>query len=174
MTEKKVNWVLVVAAAVVVGLVLLCGVALVLALGLVSFSSRTAAPQASVYGSNGEQVYMTATSQRGTPIEYDLPTGGMMRTGLTCASCHGPDARGGRERMMMRTFVAPDIRFQTLATPRKNDQGEDEPIFTEATVKRAITEGVDPDGKDLEWPMPRWSMSAADLDDLVQYLKTLK
>jgi len=151
----------VIGAVVVVGVILLSCVALALALGLVAFSPRT-------------PIYMTETSQRGTSIEYDLPTGGMMRTGLTCASCHGPDGRGGRQRMMMRTFDAPDIRFQTLSTPRKNDQGEDEPIFTEATVKRAITEGVDPDGKDLEWPMPRWSMSAADLDDLVQYLKTLK
>lgn len=170
MGEKKVNWVLVVAAAVVVGLVLLACVAL--ALGLVSFGSRTAAPKASVYGSNGAQIYFTATSQRGTAIDYTLQTD-MMRQGLTCASCHGPDARGGREYMMMRTFVAPDIRFQMLTTPRKNDQGEDEPIFTEATIKSAITAGVDPDGQDLEWPMPRWSMSDADLSDLLSYLKSL-
>jgi len=163
----------VIGAVVVVGVILLSCVALALALGLVAFSPRTPTPRGSPYGSNGEQIYMTETSQRGTSIEYDLPTGGMMRTGLTCASCHGPDGRGGRQRMMMRTFDAPDIRFQTLSTPRKNDQGEDEPIFTEATVKRAITEGVDPDGKDLEWPMPRWSMSAADLDDLLSYLKSL-
>jgi mono/diheme cytochrome c family protein len=155
-------------------MILLCCVALALALGLAAFSPRTSTPRGSPYGSNGEQIYMTATSQRGTSIAYDLPTGGMMRTGLTCASCHGPDGRGGGQRMMMRTFVAPGIRFLTLATPRKNDQGEDERIFTEATVKRAITEGVDPDGRDLKWPMPRWSMSDADLDDLVQYLKTLK
>ncbi len=50
----------------------------------------------------------------------------------------------------------------------------DRPASTDATIKRAITQGVDPAGESLDWTMPRWQMSAQDLNDLLAYLKTLK
>lgn len=49
---------------------------------------------------------------------------------------------------------------------------EDEP-HSEETFKRAIAEGVEPNGEHLDWPQPRWSMSKEDLDDLIAFLKTL-
>jgi len=45
--------------------------------------------------------------------------------------------------------------------------------YTDETIKQAITEGVEPDGEPLDWPMPRWSMSDEDLNDLIEFLKTL-
>jgi len=54
-------------------------------------------------------------------------------------------------------------------------EGEEEhPPYTDETIKRAITQGVDPAGEPLEWPMPRWSMSDEDLEDLLDYLKSLE
>jgi hypothetical protein len=41
-------------------------------------------------------------------------------------------------------------------------------------VKQAITEGINPAGEPLDEEMPRWSMSQDDLDDLIDFLKTLK
>jgi mono/diheme cytochrome c family protein len=64
--------------------------------------------------------------------------GGMM----TCASCHGSDGRGGRVRMMMRVFEAPDIRYQTLTSEEHGGEGEEgaehehEP-YTDEDIKRA-------------------------------------
>lgn len=68
-----------------------------------------------VFTSNGERIYFTATSDYGTDITYtDGPSssGWMMMGGqLTCASCHGPDGRGGVHGMgMMQVMEAPDIR----------------------------------------------------------------
>jgi len=163
----------VIIAAVIVGAILVvCIGALWWALGL---GSGTRLIGRSVYRSNGEQIYFTATSQRGTRITSDIGIGGMMRRGgTTCAGCHGANGLGGRGRMMMSTFEAPDIRYSTLTAESHGDEDEHahEP-WTEETIKRAITEGIEPDGEALEWPMPRWSMSDEDLDDLLEFLKAL-
>ena len=76
--------------------------------------------------------------------------------------------------MMMQVIEVPDIRYETLTSEAhgEHSEGEHEP-YDEAAIKRAITEGVAPDGEKLDWPMPRWSMSDQDLDDLVAFLRTL-
>jgi len=164
------RWGLVIVVVAVIVVALLCCVALAGALGLWVWSSRPA----SGYSTNGEQIFVIATSQRGTSITSEGGGGTVMMGGrLACVNCHGADGRGGQRRMMMRSFEAPDIRYRTLTAPRVNEKGEAEPIFDDATIKQAITRGVDPDGAALAWPMPRWSMSAADLDDLLNYLKAL-
>jgi hypothetical protein len=119
------------------------------------------------FSSNGEQIYFTATSDRGTDITYTAgpsSQGWMMMNGrLTCASCHGPDGRGGTHSMgMMQTMDAKDIRWSTL---------QDE--FDDEKFKAAVEEGQDPDGSQLSPDMPRWKMSDEDLSDLIDYLKTL-
>ena len=174
MNEKRMPWWLIVGGGALVGLLLVACLALVL---------RFTGPRVGgSYRSNGEQIYFTATSQRGTPITSDISMG-MMGGGMqTCASCHGPAGRGRRGRVMMRAFEAPDIRYQTLTAEEHGEEGEEEadkehPMehepFTDETIKQAITEGVEPDGESLEWPMPRWTMSDEDLDDLLEFLKTL-
>jgi len=120
-----------------------------------------------VFSTNGERIYFTATSDRGTAITY---TGGpgssgwMMGGGqLTCASCHGPGGKGGVHAMgMMQTMDAKDIRWSTL----QND------CYVQK-FKLALTESKDPDGSQLNSDMPRWNMSDEDLADLITYLKTL-
>ena len=119
---------------------------------------------------NGRQIYFTATSQRGTPITSDLQVGMMGSGTAACVTCHGPDARGGPVNFMMYSFDAPDIRFKTLSSQA---MAEDHPPYTVATLERAITQGVDPAGNPLQAPMPHWSMSQADLNDLIAYLKSL-
>lgn len=170
MTEKKILWWVVVGGGIVVGLLL------VACLGLVVW--RLARPgglattASTRYRSNGEQIYFTATSQRGRPIISDMGMGMMGGRMMTCASCHGPDGRGRRIRMMMRVFEAPDIRYRTLTTEEHGEEMEHEP-YTDEDVKRAITQGIEPNGEPLDWPMPRWTMDDEDLDDLLEFLKTL-
>jgi hypothetical protein len=45
---------------------------------------------------------------------------------------------------------------------------------TDETLIRAITEGVNPRGKQLDALMPRWTMSDEDLVEPLEHLKTLK
>lgn len=132
------------------------------------------------FDSNGERIYFTGTSSSGNAIRAEMP--GMHRMsggGMACADCHGSNGRGGTVRMMMGSYQAPDIRYETLtAEQHEHDEGEggheEHPPYTDETIKRAITEGVDPAGEPLEFPMPRWQMSESDLSDLLDYLKTLE
>ncbi len=130
------------------------------------------------YGSNGERIYFTATSSSGQSITYSGSIR-MMHT-IACANCHGPDGKGGRVNMMMWSFNVPDITWDKLTQEEHHEQDadmdehEEHPPYTEETVKRAITRGVDPAGEPLDDEMPRWRMSGQDLDDLVEFIKTLK
>jgi hypothetical protein len=119
------------------------------------------------FGSNGERIYYTATSERGTAITYSggpASSGWMMMGGrLACASCHGTDGRGGEHTMgMMQSMDAADIRWSAL-------EGE----FDAEKFRLAVTKGEDPDGTQLDTDMPRWNIGEDDLADLIAYLKTL-
>jgi hypothetical protein len=119
------------------------------------------------FGSNGERIYFTSTSERGGTITpMNGPTSNNWRMGsgqMACASCHGPAGRGGTHTMgMMRAMNAKDIRWSTL-------QGE----FDAEKFRLAVTQGQDPDGTQLSTDMPRWNLGEADLADLITYLKTL-
>jgi len=110
-----------------------------------------------------------------------------MQGGMTCANCHGPDGKGNRY-LAMGQVVTPDIRYSTLAGLEEEDHAEGEDAdadhseeeaehghipYDEASIKQAITQGIEPDGEPLNTFMPRWSMSDQNLDDLVEFLKTL-
>ncbi|MFB0545474.1 MAG: cytochrome c [Anaerolineae bacterium] len=173
MNEKKMPWLLVVGGGVLVGLLLVACSGLTLWRLVRPWSLDTAVPTA--FRSNGEQIYFTATSQRRKPIVSDAGMGMMGAGMMTCANCHGPDGRGRRGWMMMRVFEAPDIRYESLISGEHGEgHGEEEAVpYNDEDIKRAITEGVEPDGERLDWPMPRWSMTDEDLDDLLEFLKTL-
>ena len=130
------------------------------------------------FASNGERIYYTGTSAKTGPIPR---TGGPMwvsHAGVGCVACHGVEGRGGVP-VMMGTAVPEDIRYPTLTTAEHREAGEkkaemEHPPYTDATIKRAITQGVDPANKPLDWTMPRWQLADEDWTDLLAYLKTLR
>ena len=122
------------------------------------------------FSSNGQRIYSTATSESGEPItHYGGPGMMMMPVALACINCHGPQGHGGRIAVMMQTIDIPNITWPDLTAHEM-----DHPPFTEETLKQAITQGIDPAGNPLDYPMPRWQMSEEDLNDLVGFIKTLK
>jgi mono/diheme cytochrome c family protein len=108
-------------------------------------------------------------------------TGGMMMgTYLTCASCHGPEARGGIHQMHMQVMDAPDIRYIALSSEADEhaeegeDQHEDEHAgYDLEDFRLAVIEGRHPTGAPLSSDMPRWRISDTDLADLFAYLKAI-
>jgi hypothetical protein len=83
----------------------------------------------------------------------------------------------------MTVIDAPDIRWSTLIEAGHGEDGDEEgdhteegeetehPPYTEETFKRAVTQGVEPDGEPLDEAMPRWNMSDQDLEDLIAFLE---
>jgi cytochrome c oxidase subunit 2 len=100
------------------------------------------------FASNGEQIYYTGVSRKNGPL---LRTGGPMwvqHGGVGCVACHGVHGRGGVP-VMMGTALPEDIRYTTLTAADAHEKGEkkdemDHPPFTDATIKQAVTQGVDP------------------------------
>lgn len=173
--STQARWVLVVGAGIVVGLILLaCVVIFIGGLGM----RQVVGPVGVLPGqfdSNGERIYFTATSNSGQPITAEMAGMRMQHQGMmTCATCHGPEGRGGTVTLMMGTFEVPDIRYSTLTEGEHDDAHAEHPPYTDELIKRAITQGLDPAGEPLDWPMPRWRMSEGDLNDLLDFLKTLE
>lgn len=114
------------------------------------------------FDTNGEQIYFTGISRRGSvsfsggPIWFRMHGGG-------CVNCHGVDGKGGRIVTMMGSFTAHDIRYKALLK-----EG-----FSNKLIKRTITKGEDPEGDNIDPNMPLWNMSDEDLNDVIEYLKSL-
>lgn len=126
----------------------------------------------SSYSSNGEQIFLTGVDEDGNVLTARSTSGrfghmfSMMRP-VACVHCHGVDAKGGFT--LPDGTVSADIRWDSLTKPNK---GEEEETFDEASFKKAVKEGVEPNGDRLSYYMPRWEISNTDLDALISYLKT--
>ncbi|MFQ5846514.1 MAG: c-type cytochrome [Candidatus Methylomirabilales bacterium] len=134
-------------------------------------------PLKTQYTSNGERIYYTGVSERTGPIRFRGGPMWLAMHGGGCVSCHRVDGRGGIPAMT-GTAIPPDIRYAVLteeeAHRHRQEEEERHPPYTDTLIKRAITEGLNPAGKSLDWTMPRWQMTEEDLDDLIAYLKTLR
>jgi cytochrome c oxidase subunit 2 len=45
--------------------------------------------------------------------------------------------------------------------------------YSEGTIRLGITKGIDPAGEPLDEEIPRWNISQQDMDNLIEYLKTI-
>ena len=92
-------------------------------------------------------------------------------SGFACVQCHREDGAGGREGGVSTS----DIRFRRLtqAYPGTRASDRQHPAYDEASLARAIREGVDPAGNPLDPVMPRYRFSERDMAALIDYLKRL-
>lgn len=168
--NSRIGWVVVIVAAVLVGLALVCCIALGFG-GYLVTRPGAEGTQPQEYVSNGQMIYFTGRNQQDQRIPFDGAPMWLYTHGGSCASCHGADGRGGAP-VMMGTEIPADIRYGHLIE-EENEEGEEHPPYTDELIKRAITLGLNPAGEPLDPTMPRWRMSDQDLDDVIQYLKTL-
>jgi len=71
--------------------------------------------------------------------------------------------------------MAPNIRYDSLVKEEHSHGGKGEihPKYTDELIKRAVTRGINAEGKTLDPVMPRWKLSDEDFMDLLAYLKQL-
>jgi len=102
-----------------------------------------------------------------------------------CARCHGRSGLGKVEG----SFVIPPITGRKLLRPGVRVIGEadlhgdpmhhlpptprDRKAYDDAALARAIRDGVDPDGRVLDYLMPRFDIDEASMQALLGYLKRL-
>jgi len=79
----------------------------------------------------------------------------------SCELCHRADGSGGRR--FADGAVSADLRHEALVVQQKHP-------YDLALLERAISTGVDNEGKPLDKVMPHWRLSKRDLNDVAQYV----
>ena len=153
-------------------------------LGLSSVAGWTAEPSASA--DPGESIYLHGVLGSGAPLVGARGgASGLDAKGAdaACVNCHQRSGLGSFEGYNEALTIPP---ITGLYLFHARGATSDEPIlpyvewehgnrdpYTEATLARAIREGVDSQGRPLHYVMPRYALSDADMAALIDYLKKL-
>jgi len=121
---------------------------------------------------NGANLYYYGINLWGQRVPISGGPHWLYMHGGGCVRCHGPNGQGGFVPMMCNV-TAPAITYQAL-TESEHEHGdgheEEHEAYTIQTIQIAIEQGIDPEGEQLNWCMPRWRLSAIDFRDLIAYL----
>jgi len=121
---------------------------------------------------NGSSIYYYGVNRWGQRIPFAGGPRWMYMRGGGCLQCHGPYGQGGIVPMMCNVMT-PAITYQALTEAEPEKAGEKAPAYTIRTIQEAIEQGVDEEGKPLDWCMPRWGLSPIDFRDLLAFLYDL-
>lgn len=147
--------------------------ALTLAAWLISHATVAAnqATELTVQEKRGKQIYLKGEGGAGDitaalgASDLELPA-----TSFSCSNCHGLRGEGTREGGLQ----PPAVTWAALTAPANSPlSGRKRPAYNEATLARAISEGLDPLGNRLHPGMPHYKMSASQMSDLIAYLKKI-
>ncbi|MBN2432017.1 MAG: ABC transporter substrate-binding protein [Acidobacteria bacterium] len=134
----------------------------------------------------GQRMYRQGILPSGRPmqalVQGDIPVDGTM---FSCISCHLRSGLGATEGSIISLPVNGAELFQPLARgqevlklspeqqPRQLSSTQLRPAYTEATLARAIRDGVDAGGRSLDRVMPRYKIDDRDMAVLIHYLRHL-
>ncbi|MEW5881623.1 MAG: cytochrome c [Pseudomonadota bacterium] len=95
-----------------------------------------------------------------------------------CVACHRRSGLGSAEANVLVPPIAGHLLFNPLAPQTGQrlpwpSRDRTRPAYDEATLARALAEGVAPDGVALAAPMPRYAFTAQEVAALAAYLRTL-
>lgn len=119
----------------------------------------------------GKEIYLRGTSPSGNAITAWMGELAVPATNLNCSGCHGMRGEGKTES----GITAGNLTWPNLTKPygHTHPTGRRHGPFNESSIIRAVVNGVDSNGNDLLIAMPRYKLSAADMADLIAYLKRI-
>jgi mono/diheme cytochrome c family protein len=129
-----------------------------------------------------QQAMPPAKGQPAPPAGNKLAYGGYIVNALAhCFECHsGPDANGAPDPVHLLgsggalITLAPGMTVRAANITQDPETGIGK--WSDADIKKALTEGVRPDGRHLSPPMPFpffKNMTSEDLDAVIAYLRTV-
>jgi len=121
----------------------------------------------------GKQIYLHGSLPNRPAITATLGEDAdpIPASAFPCVNCHGRDGKGKPEG----GIIPSDIRWSTLTKPYELElaSGRKRGPYTERSLKRAISMGIDSYNNKLNAGMPHFQMSQNDAADLIAYLKVL-
>src|SRR5579862_2982788 len=131
---------------------------------------------------DGESIYRRGVLASGAALEGTRPRGGVGLKGVpaACVNCHRRSGLGATEGVVTIPPITGEYLFHARgATAQEpvlhyveNMHGNRDP-YTDATLARAIREGLDSQGRPLNDLMPRFALADEDMAALIEYLKAL-
>ena len=121
---------------------------------------------------SGRRIYLEGRTASG---EVTANRAGSMQiegAAAACVNCHRRSTLGGAEG---RSYVPP-IDAQALFSAKAPGTGAaaagiGRAAYTETTLHRALGEGIDPSGRQLDYLMPRYALDAEQVRSLMAYLR---
>ena len=130
----------------------------------------------------GASIYLRGVLGSGAPLQGEHQGGDVVRTGAdaACVSCHQRSGLGSLEGRVSTPPITGEYLFHSRAQDPAEPalpyveslHGNRDP-YTEATLARAIREGIDSQGRPLGYLMPRFALGDEDMAALIDYLKRL-
>jgi hypothetical protein len=133
-----------------------------------AYALAIAAALAAADPTAGERLYRTGVGAAGQPAPAVLQ--GDIRSDsstLSCASCHLGSGFGSTEGGR----VAPPLRWHRLSAGATSGRGR-RGAYDEQKLIRAVTEGLDSEGRPLSPLMPRYRLEPRDRANLVAFLRS--
>ncbi|HSR69734.1 MAG TPA: ABC transporter substrate-binding protein [Acidobacteriota bacterium] len=118
----------------------------------------------------GREIYKRGTAPDSEEIIAVISGSGtrIPAAAMPCESCHGIEGVSS----VQGSLSPSDISWPALTRPMQSEK-RSRPAYDEAKLRRSITLGYDSAGNELSASMPRYLFTRKDLDDLVEYMKTL-
>jgi len=139
----------------------------------------------------GESIYLRGVLGSGQALRATRDDGGTGATGAAaaCVNCHQHSGLGATHQSSGIGASAPSNQIPPIAgrylfepvrsgpsarnLPYVDGMRSNRSPYTEATLARAIREGIDADGRRLRYLMPRFEIGDGDMASLIAYLRTL-
>ncbi len=121
----------------------------------------------------GRRIYLKGAGEAGRDILAYVGRGAIEApaSAMPCVNCHSRTGEG----LVESGIAATDISWRELTKVYgfSRIRGREHPAYTVESLARAITEGIDPGGNELDVSMPRYKMSGEDLQDLIAFIQRL-
>ena len=147
----------------------------------VSAAASRAPPVDAVQLHAGERIYRQGILPSGEPLLAKLEGAEpMLGKAAACENCHRRSGLGTLEERIFIPPITPKYLFRSVVagpsemTPTSSEaSGLSRSRYTEATLARALREGVDPDGHEFDYLMPRFALDDSSMHALITYLRQL-
>lgn len=120
---------------------------------------------------NGQKIYSTGTSSDGSEIYAIMSGVNVPASVMPCVNCHGEQGKGKPEGGVIPSNLTWGSLSREYTGAGHN--GRSHPAYTEKSLVKAISMGLDPAGNPLHKAMPRYQMSQKSMADLIAYIKVL-